>query len=302
MSLVRVQVPATSANLGPGFDCLGIAWELFTTVELAPLAGGLFIEVSGEGVAEIPRDERNLVYQAARAVFRQVDQAPGGLRIRINNSIPVARGLGASAAAVVGGIVAANVLVGRQLSVRQLLALACQIEGHPDNVTAALLGGLVVAVVADGEVKYVRVTPPPGLKAVVAVPEQRLATRTAREVLPKQVNFQDAVFNVSRAALLVAALLQGELGLLGTAMEDRLHQCFRFNLMPGVKKVVAAARLAGARGVALSGAGPAVVAIADANFELIARVMRDTFRQNGIPTRVLILNPCPVGARALERK
>lgn len=300
--MIRVQVPATTANLGPGFDCLGMALELYNVVEMVPASRGLTIEVAGEGAAEVPRDERNLVFQAARSVFSQVGYSLAGLKLRLLNQIPVARGLGSSTSAIVGGIIAANLLAGGKLSVKDMVTLASSIEGHPDNAAPAILGGIVVSVQADGEAKYLKIQPPPGLKGVVAVPDFPLATKTSREILPAQVPFQDAVFNVGRVALLVAALQQGDLSLLGTAMEDRLHQTFRSSLVPGLKKVLAAAKLAGARGVTLSGAGPTVIAFADSNFDLIARVMGDTFRENGVRARVMVLKPSPVGARALELK
>lgn len=300
--MIRVQVPATSANLGPGFDCLGMALELYNLVEMIPASSGLAIEVSGEGASDIPRDESNLVFQAARRVFRQVGYSPPGIKLRLINQIPVARGLGSSTSAVVGGIIAANLITGGRLSIKDIICLAASVEGHCDNVAPAVLGGIVVSVQSDGDVKYLKIQPPQGLKSVVAVPDFPLATRTSREVLPTQVSFQDAVFNVGRAALLVAALQQGDLNLLGTAMEDRLHQAFRSTFIPGLKKVLAAAKLAGARGVTLSGAGPAIIAFADSNLELIARVMGDTLRQNGVKSRVLVLKPSPIGARAFEVK
>lgn len=300
--MIRVQVPATTANLGPGFDCLGMALELYNVVEISPAGRGLTIEVLGEGASEIPRDERNLAYQAALRVFRQANYAHQGLKMRLINQIPPARGLGSSTAAVVGGIIAANLLAGGKLGMKEIISLAATMEGHPDNVTAAVLGGIVVSVQAEGEIKYLKIQPPPGLKGVVAVPDFTLTTRTAREILPQQVSFQDAVFNMGRVALLVASLQQGDLSLLATAMEDRLHQTCRAGMIPGFKKVLAATRLAGARGVTLSGAGPTVIAFADGNFELIARVMQDTFRQNGVRAKVMVLKPSPVGARALEIK
>ncbi|HOV78660.1 MAG TPA: homoserine kinase [Bacillota bacterium] len=300
--MIRVQVPATAANLGPGFDCLGMALELYNVVEMLPAARGLSIEVSGEGAADIPRDGQNLVYQAAQKVFCQAGYSPPGLRMRLFNQIPVARGLGSSAAAIVGGVIAANLLAGGRLSIKEIMGIACSLEGHPDNVAPAMLGGIVVSVQIDGEVRHIKIQPPQGLKGVVAIPDYPLATKALREVLPAQVPFQDAVFNLGRVAMLVAALQQEDFTLLGAAMEDRLHQPYRSSLIPGLKKVLAAAKLAGARGVTLSGAGPAVVALADTNFDLIARVMGDTFRQNGVKSRVLVLKPSPVGARALEVK
>jgi len=298
--MIRVQVPATTANLGPGFDCLGMALELYNIVELMPFAHDLAIEVSGEGAAEIDRDERNMVFQAAQRIFRQVGFTPGGIKIRLINQIPVARGLGSSTAAIVGGIIAANIVSGGRLTIKEMLPLAASMEGHPDNAAPAFLGGIVVSVQSDGEIKYLKIPPPAGLRAVVAVPDFTLPTRIAREILPQQISFQDAAFNLGRVALLVAALHQGDLSLLSTAMEDRMHQFFRAALIPGVKKVVAAAKLAGARGVTLSGAGPAVIAFADSNLDLIARVMGDTFRENNVKAKVMILKPSPVGARALE--
>jgi len=279
-----------------------MALELHNVIEMVPTSRGLSIEVSGEGAADIPRDESNLVFQAARSLFRQVGFAMSGLRLRLLNQIPVARGLGSSTAAIVGGVIAANLLTGGKLSIRELINIASSIEGHQDNVVPAVLGGVVVSVQSDGEIKYLKIEPPNGLKGVVAVPDFALITKTSREIIPAQVPFQDAAFNVGRAALLVAALQQGDLGLLGVAMEDRLHQSFRSPLIPGLKKVLAAAKLAGARGVTLSGAGPSVIAFADSNFELIARVMGETFRQNGVKSRVMVLKPSPIGARALEVK
>jgi homoserine kinase len=300
--MIRVQIPATSANLGPGFDCLGMALELYNTIEMIPGSRGLSIDVSGEGASDLPRDENNLVFQAASRVFRQAGYAPTGIKLRLYNQIPVARGLGSSTAAIVGGVIAANLLTGGGYSIKEIISLAASMEGHADNVVPAVLGGIVVSVQADDKINYLKIKIPPSLRCVVAIPDYCLATRASREVLPNQVPFQDAVFNVGRVALLVAALQQGDLSLLGTAMEDRLHQVFRSALIPGLKKVLAATKLAGARGVTLSGAGPAIVAFADSNLELIARVMGDTLRQNGVKSKVLVLKPSPVGARALEVK
>ncbi|MBC7325126.1 MAG: homoserine kinase, partial [Moorella sp. (in: Bacteria)] len=244
--------------------------------------------------------ESNIVYRAAMRVFKHTESVPQGLKIKLLNQIPMARGLGSSAAAIVGGLIAANILAGNKLSQKELLALATAMEGHPDNVAPALLGGIVVSVAVDGEIKYVKIPPPRGLKAVLAVPDFSVLTKTARDVLPQLVSLQDTVFNLGRLALLITAFHQGDLSLLPTAMEDRIHQPYRASLVPGMKKVLAAARLAGARGVCLSGAGPSLLAFADGNFELIARVMRDTFQQSGIRARTMVLNISPVGARALE--
>ncbi|MCL6477553.1 MAG: homoserine kinase [Peptococcaceae bacterium] len=301
--MVRVQVPATTANLGPGFDCLGMALQLYNSVEISLAASGLHIEVQGEGQADIPRDENNMVFQAAQRVFRQVGYQPSGMRIKLVNSIPVARGLGSSTAAIVGGMIAANIISGNTMSQRDIINLACGMEGHPDNVAASVLGGIVVAVPADGDIKCQKIAPPKNLRAIASIPDFTLSTRTSREILPQQVPVSDAIFNLGRVALLISALYTGDINQFGTAMEDRLHQPYRTSLIPGMKKVFAAAKLAGAKGITLSGSGPTIIAYSDgSNVELIARVMKDTFRQNGISARSLVLGISPVGARALEIK
>lgn len=300
--MVRVQVPATTANMGPGFDCLGMALQLYNTVEMSFAPAGLLIEIQGEGVSEIPRDEKNIVYLAAQRVFRLSGQESCGLKIKLANSIPVSRGLGSSTAAIIGGMIAANILSGNKLSQKEIINNACAMEGHPDNIAAAVLGGIVVAVPADGEVKCQRILPPKNLRAVVSIPDFTLTTKNSREALPQQVPLSDAAFNLGRVALLIASLYTGDINQFGTAMEDRLHQPYRTSLVPGMKKVFAAAKLAGAKGITLSGAGPSIVAYSDHNLDLIARVMRDTFRQNGISARSMVLDISPVGARALEIK
>lgn len=300
--MIRVQVPATTANLGPGFDCLGMALKLYNYVEMKQLESGLIIEVQGDGVGSIPTDQRNIVYGAAQRVFNKVAYQPSGLKIRLTNHIPTCRGLGSSAAAIVGGVLAANILSGNKLSPKELLEIATEMEGHPDNVAPAMLGGIVVSAVMEGEIQTIKIDPPSKLKTIVAVPDFQLSTKRAREVLPSQVTMQDAVFNVGHVALLVAALCQGQLDKLGYAMEDRLHQSYRSALVPGMKKVLAAAKLAGAKGVVLSGAGPTLIAFADKSMDLIAQVMKDTFRESGVRAKVMVLEPSPVGARALEMK
>lgn len=300
--MIRVQVPATTANLGPGFDCLGMALQMYNSVEMSAASSGLYIEVHGEGSADIPRDESNMVYQAALKVFRQAGKQPPGIRIKLNNNIPVARGLGSSTAAIVGGMIAANIMSGNTLGHKDIINLAYAMEGHPDNIAAAVLGGIVVAVPSEGEVRCYKIPPPKNIRAIVTVPDFMLSTRASREVLPQQVPMSDAAFNLGRVALLVAALYTEDINQFGLAMEDRLHQPYRTPLVPGMKKVFAAAKLAGAKGITLSGAGPAIIAYSDENADLIARVMRDTFRQNGISAKSMVLGISPVGARALEIK
>lgn len=298
--MVRVQIPATTANMGPGFDTLGMALKLYNIVELDETGRGLYIDVEGDGADKIPRDASNVVYLAAARVFKQVNYEPAGLKIRIINNIPLARGLGSSAAAIVGGLVAANILTGSKLTEKDILNIATDIEGHPDNVAPALLGGIIVSVQAEGEVKYSKIDPPSKLKCVVAIPDFALPTKLAREVLPSSVSMADAVFNISRSSLLVTALIKQDFNLMSAAMDDKLHQPYRANLVPGMKKVFAAAKLAGARGIVLSGAGPTLIAFCDDNAAHIAGVMKETFWQSGIHTKVMELEPNPVGAVAFN--
>ncbi|MCF8011530.1 MAG: homoserine kinase [Clostridiales bacterium] len=298
--MVRVQVPASTANLGPGFDCLGMALNLYNIVEITETPAGLDIEITGLGNDSIPRNKANIVYKSAMHVFNKAGYNPPGLKIKLNNNIPVSRGLGSSASAIVGGVVAANKICGNILSTYQLLEIAVKIEGHPDNVTPALLGGITVHARFQEDIHYLKIIPPAELKAAAAIPDFHLSTKSARKALPGRLDFADAVFNVERTALLVAALQKGELQHLELAMEDRLHQQYRESMIPGMKKVFAAAKLAGARGVAVSGAGPTLIALADKNQKYIAGEMQKAFQQCGIQADLAVLELSPDGARELK--
>ncbi|SHF03101.1 homoserine kinase [Desulforamulus putei] len=296
---VSVSVPATTANMGPGFDCLGMALGLYNEIHMSLSPGRISIEVEGEGADDIERDERNIVWRAAQRLFQEIGRENPGLSITLVNRIPTARGLGSSAAAIVGGLVAANRLTGETLSREKILALATELEGHPDNVAPALLGGMVISVVAEGVVHYLKITPPKELKVVVAIPDFKLSTHAAREVLPKEVRLQDAIFNLSRTALLVGALCEKRLDLLSVASQDALHQPYRAPLVPGLTKVIEAANQAGALSVTLSGAGPTVIALTDGHNEGIAEAMHNSFREAGVTCRVKALQPAVDGTQIL---
>lgn len=293
---MKIRVPATSANLGPGFDTLGMAFNLYNTVEMEFRQSGLTIEVEGLGKETIPKDESNIVYRSAQEVFRLARKPVDGLYLKLSNDIPTSRGLGSSAAAIVGGIVAANQLCEGALNLQTLLQIATDIEGHPDNVIPAMLGGFTIAAMEQGSVRYVRLDPLTGLKAVIAVPDFILPTQKSRGVLPRHISLEDAVFNVSRTAFLVAALSMGHLELLGMAMEDRLHQPYRCNLIPGMEDVWQAAKEAGALSAALSGAGPCLLAFATTRTEEIGQAMKDAFLGHGIRSEILVLSPDRAGA------
>lgn len=261
---VRVRVPATSANLGPGFDALGLALGLHNIVELTE-ADGVRVEIEGLGAESLPRDERHVVVRGARLVYESVGRRFGGLEVRQRNDIPPSRGLGSSASAWLGGILGANALLGAPLDLDAVMDLAVAQEGHPDNVAAALHGGLTVTC-WDREVRAVVVLPvSPALELAVLIPDFEASTAAARAALPASYPRADAVYNVGRVALLLAAWTQGRWDVVGRAMGDRLHQPHRARaLFPWLDAVVAAACGAGALGAALSGAGPSVLGLAPA--------------------------------------
>jgi homoserine kinase len=254
-------VPASSANLGPGFDSLGLALGLYDEVEVSVAADGVAVEVVGEGAARVPRDERHLVVRAMRRTFDELGGAPTGLRLRCRNAIPHSRGLGSSAAAAVAGAVAAAVLAGRDVSLESdaLLQLTADMEGHADNAAASLLGGFVVAWNNDGRFHAVRLDAHPGIAPVALVPEVESCTATTRGLLPERVPLADAAFTGSRTALAVLAVTQRP-ELLFPATEDRLHQEYRRPAYPESAALVDALRAKGMPAV-ISGAGPTVLAL-----------------------------------------
>lgn len=259
---VRVRVPATSANLGPGFDTLGLALAYSDeTVVTATDAPGVSVAVTGVGAGEVATDESNLVARAIRHVFDRVEQPFPGLRIEATNQIPHGRGMGSSGSAIVSGVMAASGLLAGivDFSADQLLALATELEGHPDNVAPALFGGLTIAWTGEDGPKHKKLGVHRGVNPLVLVPSFTMSTELARSLQPEQVPHEDAVFNVSRSALLIAALTQSP-ELLFEATEDRLHQNYRGSAMPKTRDMVAGLRAAGYAAV-VSGAGPSVLVL-----------------------------------------
>ena len=271
MSFVRgpvtLTVPATSANLGPGFDSLGLALELRDEVSATVTREGLRVRVSGEAADEVPRDEDHLVVRAMRAAFAELGVSPPGLELTSTNVIPHARGLGSSAAAIVAGVHLARALVegGRsRLGDHAAFQLAASIEGHPDNVAAASFGGLTVAWREGADFHAAPAQVGPGVRAVAFVPPTPLSTEVARELLPASVPHADAAADAGRAALLVAALATGWIGKLLAATEDWLHQEYRRPAMPETLDLVDGLRAAGHAAV-VSGAGPTVLVLTDSS-------------------------------------
>jgi len=298
MKKITVSTPASTANLGAGFDCLALALNLRNVVELwdTGVDTGLEVTAEGEGATRVPLDSRNLIYRAAERVFQRVGRGPAGrLRLHAVNGIPLGSGMGSSAATVVGGLAAANALVEGGLTNEQLLAMAHELEGHPDNAAAALYGGLTLVSASGGELRVRSLAVPPR-EVALALPDVRLSTAEARAALPAQVPLTDAVFNIGHALFTVQALTAGDDELLRWALDDRLHQPYRQKLIPGYATVVAAAREAGATAVALSGAGPSLVAFAPAGHAAIAEAMRAAFAGVGWAARTFVLAVDPRGA------
>jgi homoserine kinase len=293
---IHVRVPASSANLGPGFDALGLALALHNEVTIEP-SDHVRVAVRGEGAGRLSAGEDNVVARGARLAYEAAGRPFAGLEIQCLNRIPLGRGLGSSAAAWVGGLVAANALLGGPLDRRALLALAAGAEGHPDNVAAALLGGLTVSCAVDGAVTAVALPVPRDLEWIVLVPETETATAEARAVLPEAVPRSDAVFNVQRVSLLLAAVGGGGVDLLRAAMDDRLHQPYRRRLFPWMDRVREAALAAGALGCVLSGAGPSMLAAARASAAGVGRAMEQALHEAGVRGRAMSLTVDASGAR-----
>ena len=292
---VHVRIPATSANLGPGFDALGLALALHNEV-VAEVRDGVSVKIDGEGADRLARDGANVVARGVKLAYEAAGRAFRGCALECVNRIPTSRGLGSSAAAWVGGLVAGNALLGSPLSKDALLGLAARAEGHPDNVAAAIFGGLTVSCGTAEGVTSVTLPVTKSLAWVVLVPEVTSATAEARALLPRSVPREDAVFNVQRVALLLAGLQRALPAALSVALEDRLHQPYRLKLFPWMPEVVAAARAAGALGCVLSGAGPSLLAVVAGDGGAVGRAMEDALSRAGVRGRAQTLDVDSTGA------
>lgn len=295
---ILVRIPATTANLGPGFDALGLALDLWNETRFVLEGEGIRWQVRGEGATELPLGEENLILQAMRLVYRVCERPfPPGVRLEAHNRIPLGAGLGSSAAAILTGLLGANALLGTPLTLPQLLNLATQMEGHPDNVAPALLGGLTVALsTTEGTLAWPLPWRP--FRVTVVVPQFVLPTAEARRVLPKRVSLRQAADGMARAILVTRAFASGDIELLRRAMEDGLHQPYRLPLIPGAEQALTAARERGAA-VALSGAGPSLVAFSRQPDPELAWVMQQAFAAAGLPARVLNLGIARHGAQVI---
>jgi homoserine kinase len=307
---VRVTVPASSANLGPGFDVLALTLELVNVYDVWETASGLTIEVSGEGSGILPTDTSNLFYRTLNTFFTLTGYEPPGLLIRLQNSIPLARGLGSSSSVIVGALLAGRFLSGYAMDDDRLLDMAASLEGHADNVAAAYRGGCVLAIPEeDGRHTVRKIIWPQRLGCALFIPELLVSTQSAREVLPETYRPSEVVYNLSRLALFISALQEQRIEDLRLATEDRLHQPYRSQLVPGLERIIAGAEEAGAAGACLSGAGPTVLALYDREGpggnrrgETIAREMKRVAAHFGLDGRTMSVESRPRGAdfRALQ--
>ncbi len=299
---VMVDVPATTANLGPGFDCLGAALELNNSFELRCIEGDgerFDLLIEGSEGAHLRGGPDNLVYRSAQRVWKEAGEQPVALEARVRLAVPPARGLGSSATAIVAGLIGANALVGEPLSKEKLLELAIDIEGHPDNVVPSLLGGLcMTAKAASHRWRVVRCEWNEAVKAVVAIPAIRLSTSEARRVMPKLIPIPDAVVNLGSLTLLLQGLRTGNGDLIADGMHDRLHEPYRWGLIQGGRQVREAALQAGAWGCVISGAGPSLLALVSADRAgAVSRAMVQAWEREGVASRAEVLDVQLAGSR-----
>lgn len=312
---VSVKVPATTANIGPGFDCLGMALPIYNTItiEETVLPGtGVEINVLADNdsidqlsLDHVPSDENSIVYKAVELLYNSIGQSPSELKINIHSNIPVARGLGSSSSVIVGALIAANELLGRPADEVALLSIACEIEGHPDNITPAIVGGLVISSQEeDGSVVYRKLEWPDDWAVTVCVPDFELSTDIARSVLPKEVPMKDAIFNSKRLAMFVQAVHTKDSELMKLALQDRLHQPYRMKLVPGLDKIIDNLRhFDNVLGCVLSGAGSSILVISERNdLDKIRTIVRDTWADQNIKCDIKTLSVENNGAQIISNE
>lgn len=295
--LITFKIPATSANIGSGFDSVGLALTLYNEIQIFDNEDSKKIEfeIYGEGENEISKKD-NMIYSAMKLVFKKLKSKPDkGYIVKCINRIPLSRGLGSSSAAIVGGLLSANYMLGNKLIIeKDILNMAVQIEGHPDNVAPAILGGIISGVVKKNEdFKYIKIKPPKNLKAIVSIPDFYLSTEIARNILPKEIKREDAIFNISRAAMLTTALFSNRLDLLEVATEDKIHQDYRAKFIPNLQKLFKEIKKAGAYSSTISGAGSSILALTKDDKNIINKVseaMRLSFEKKNVRSVIKVLN------------
>ena len=291
---IVVKVPATSANMGPGFDSLGIALDVWNEVRISK--GPFSIKIDGTGEEELPTDPSNLVYKSFCKVFEEIGEIVPEVTLACTNRIPLTRGMGSSSAALIGGLISGNAMAGFPLSIAEILNIGAKIENHPDNVAPALLGGVQIGIYDQEELITARVTFPEDLKVVLYVPDQIMPTDQARNILAPEVARKDAVYNIGRSALLVQSLVTGELDNLKYATQDMLHQPQRQKQFFPMKNIIKAAMEAGALGAFLSGAGSSILAFTKGREYTIGYEMADAAMKSGLDGDIIFTSPTSKGA------
>jgi homoserine kinase len=295
---IIVQVPATTANIGPGFDCLGAALTLYNQFKFTLSDIETSITVTGKEADKVSTDKTNLLYQSFWRLYQHLDKTPPPVAIEIDLGVPLARGLGSSATAIIGGLIGANELAGKPLTSEQLRELAIAIEGHPDNVVPALDGNCALSVATENGWQITQINWHSQVTPVVAIPDFELSTEAARAVLPSQVSYSDAIFNISHLGLLIRGLETGNPDWLTSALEDRLHQPYRKNLIQGYEAVKEAALAAGAYGMVISGAGPTLLALVEqSQAEAVGQAMEQAWENQGVKVEVRSLSLDLKGAK-----
>ena len=292
--MIEIRVPASTSNLGSGFDSIGVALKLYLKMrvqKLPPDAPAHKIEVTGEDADLIPTDETNMAVRALMLAGQREGVDVPKLHLMIENQIPVARGLGGSGAAIIAGLTAFEAITGRTLGEEKVLHYAYELEGHADNVTPSVMGSLVLTCLTEeGKIKYIQSDWPRELKVIAVIPSFRLSTERARSILPSEIPLKDVVFNLQRAVLLWPALTGRRYDLVREAMKDRVHQPYRQSLVPGLSEALQIRDLDGLVGIALSGAGPTIIALASSNFQRIGQEIVACFEKTEMTARALILD------------
>jgi len=306
---ISVKVPATTANIGPGFDSFGMAIPLYNIITIEEtVLGGVEIELisKNDEVQELhlPADGTNIIYGAIEQLYACVGQAPSAIKVTIDTSIPIAKGLGSSASVIVGALIAANELLGRPADLDALLSIANEVEGHPDNITPAFLGGFCISSLEeDGSIKYCKLDWPENWKLTLCVPDFELSTSISRSVLPDEISREDAVFNIRRAAMLVHAIHTQDSELMKLAMQDKLHQPYRIRFVPGLEDVMEELKsFENVLGVALSGAGPSILVISSGNnLDKIKEVIKTTWARYSVKADISTFELDTTGAEILSK-